>query len=64
MLTKWHNKTTLSSGGLSMNKQLKAINQSVLVQVEHVLADREKLMQRTQLKRVPIRPLGKVCVWQ
>lgn len=62
-LTKWHNKTTLSSGGLSMTKQLKAINQGILQQVEHMLADSDKLVERTQLKRIALRPMGKVCGW-
>jgi hypothetical protein len=95
-LAKWHNKTTLASGGLAMSKQLKAINQvfmvdmptawdgdggeacvefrddvterrrligpqGILAQVEYMLGDRDKLLARTQLKRVALRPLGKVA---
>jgi hypothetical protein len=35
--------------------------QGILAQVEYMLGDRDKLLARTQLKRVALRPLGKIA---
>eukprot|EP00124_Ichthyophonus_hoferi_P003999 Ihof_evm5s393 gene=Ihof_evmTU5s393 len=57
-LTKWSNKVNLTAGGVGGNKQLKAINQTVVVQVQKVMADEERLIKRTQLKRSSYRTMG------
>jgi hypothetical protein len=49
----------LASGGAALTqKKFKSLNQSVLTQIGGVLEDKERLLKRTQLKRVPFRVLG------
>ena len=57
-IDKWSRKVQLSSK--NTEKQFKAINKSVLDQVNHILLDKEKLRKRTQLKRTNFKILGKI----
>ncbi|KAL1923896.1 uncharacterized protein VTP21DRAFT_6931 [Calcarisporiella thermophila] len=56
-LEKWSNKVQIASG-IPLNKKFKAINQSIHFQIQQVMADRERLIKRTQLKRAEYTPLG------
>ncbi|RUP46188.1 apoptosis antagonizing transcription factor-domain-containing protein [Jimgerdemannia flammicorona] len=56
---KWGNKMQIASG-IPLNKKFKAFDQSILTQMNSILADRERLVKRTQLKRSEFRSLGKV----
>uniref|UniRef100_A0A8C8ZAX6 Apoptosis antagonizing transcription factor n=1 Tax=Prolemur simus TaxID=1328070 RepID=A0A8C8ZAX6_PROSS len=56
-LQKWHDKTKLASGKLG--KGFGAFERSILTQIDHILMDKERLLQRTQTKRSIYRVLGK-----
>ncbi|GCB68954.1 protein AATF [Scyliorhinus torazame] len=56
-LQKWHDKTKLSSG--KMSKGFGAFERSVLIQIEQIMMDKERLLQRTQTKRSLYKILGK-----
>ncbi|RUS33644.1 hypothetical protein BC938DRAFT_470718 [Jimgerdemannia flammicorona] len=56
---KWGNKMQIASG-IPLNKKFKAFDQSILTQMNSILADRERLVKRTQLKRSEFRSLGKL----
>lgn len=56
-LQKWHDKTRLASGRSS--KGFGAFDRNVLTQVEQVLADRDRLLRRTQTQRSEYRILGR-----
>ncbi|KAJ1679278.1 rRNA-processing protein bfr2 [Spiromyces aspiralis] len=51
-IEKWSRKVQIASGGSAVLGKLKAINQSVLHQVQQMLGNEERLVQRTQIKRV------------
>jgi len=55
-LERWSRRTQLASR-ISQNK-FKALNKSLTQQVQDVLRDRERLISRTTLKRIPYRVLG------
>uniref|UniRef100_V9KCV3 Protein AATF-like protein n=1 Tax=Callorhinchus milii TaxID=7868 RepID=V9KCV3_CALMI len=57
-LQKWHDKTKLASG--KMGKGFSAFERSVLTQIEQIMMDKERLLQRTQTKRSLYRILGKM----
>ncbi|KAJ1917233.1 rRNA-processing protein bfr2 [Mycoemilia scoparia] len=57
-LEKWGKKVQ-ASGGIPLNKSLKAINQGVLHQIQQALANGDRLVQRTRIKRVPYKIIGK-----
>lgn len=56
-LQKWHDKTRLTTG--KSNKGFGAFDRNILTQVEHVLADKDRLLRRTQTRRSEYRVLGK-----
>ncbi|XP_072503054.1 protein AATF isoform X1 [Notamacropus eugenii] len=56
-LQKWHDKTRLASGKLG--KGFGAFERSVLTQIDHILMDKDRLLQRTQTKRSVYRVLGR-----
>ncbi|KNC82078.1 hypothetical protein SARC_05629 [Sphaeroforma arctica JP610] len=55
----WHTKLLLSSSNAS-SKQLKSVNRDIPTQVDQMMADSDTLVKRTQLKRLALRPMGKV----
>ncbi|CAI2180664.1 2482_t:CDS:10 [Funneliformis geosporum] len=57
-IDKWSNKVQIASG-IPLNKKFKAINQDVNTQIEQILQDKERLINRTQLKRNLDNILGK-----
>ncbi|KAJ3295226.1 hypothetical protein HK104_002887 [Borealophlyctis nickersoniae] len=56
-IEKWSNKVQMASG-VSLQKKFKAINQSVLSQINQVLGDKGRLVKRTRLRRSDYRCLG------
>ncbi|RUP42904.1 apoptosis antagonizing transcription factor-domain-containing protein, partial [Jimgerdemannia flammicorona] len=56
---KWGNKMQIASGIL-LNKKFKAFDQSILIQMNSILTNREQLVKRTQLKHSEFRSLGKL----
>jgi protein AATF/BFR2 len=56
ILEKWNRKVQTTTG---IQKQFKAVNQSIVSQFEQLLADKERLIKRTQLKRSDYKSLGK-----
>jgi hypothetical protein len=58
-IQKWFDKTRLATGKLK-SKSFSAFDQSALVQINQILADKERLIKRTQLKRSVYRVLGTV----
>src|SRR5436190_23610835 len=58
ILTKWSDKVKAASG-LPVNKKYKAINQSMIQQLRENLSDRERLVERTRIKRANFNVLGK-----
>ncbi|KAG8451333.1 hypothetical protein GDO86_003517 [Hymenochirus boettgeri] len=55
-LQKWHDKTKLSG---KIGKGFGAFERSILMQVEQIMMDKERLLSRTQTKRSFYRVLGK-----
>ncbi|MBN3319907.1 AATF protein, partial [Atractosteus spatula] len=56
-LQKWHDKTRLTMG--KMGKGFSAFERNILTQIEHVLLDQGRLLQRTQTRRSDYRVLGR-----
>jgi len=56
-INKWHEKTRLASSVSSKN--FASFDKSVTQQIKQVLMDKERLIKRTQLSRVPLKVLGK-----
>lgn len=56
-LEKWHSKTSVAGPRVS-TKRFKALNQSIIEQVNQMLADEARLIRRTQLKRTPVSVIG------
>ncbi|XP_073695591.1 protein AATF isoform X2 [Garra rufa] len=56
-LQKWYDKTRLTTG--KSKKGFGAFDRNILTQVEHVLMDKERLVNRTQMRRSEYRVLGK-----
>ncbi|KAG0243960.1 hypothetical protein BGW41_000793 [Actinomortierella wolfii] len=57
-LEKWSNKVQVASG-IPLNKKFKAMNQGIMTQISQTMADEERLLKRTQLKRSEYHILGK-----
>ncbi|KAI8322200.1 TRAUB-domain-containing protein [Martensiomyces pterosporus] len=57
-LEKWSNKVQTSTG-VSTSKKFKAVNQGILHQINQTLAGKERLIERTQLKRAEYSIIGK-----
>eukprot|EP00002_Diphylleia_rotans_P009586 TRINITY_DN19972_c0_g1_i1.p1 TRINITY_DN19972_c0_g1~~TRINITY_DN19972_c0_g1_i1.p1 ORF type:complete len:545 (+),score=166.36 TRINITY_DN19972_c0_g1_i1:51-1685(+) len=57
-IDRWNRKTQIFSGDIT-GKKLKSMNQTILKQVEFLMADKERLIKRTQLKRSGFRVIGK-----
>uniref|UniRef100_A0AAZ3QEQ5 Apoptosis antagonizing transcription factor n=1 Tax=Oncorhynchus tshawytscha TaxID=74940 RepID=A0AAZ3QEQ5_ONCTS len=57
-LQKWHDKTQLTMGKSS--KGFGAFDRNILIQVEQVLMDKDRLLRRTQTRRSEYRVLGKL----
>jgi len=57
ILEKWNRKVQTTAG---IQKQFKAVNQSIVSQIEQLLTDKDRLIKRTQLKRSDYKSLGKV----
>ncbi|KAG0281490.1 hypothetical protein BGZ95_003145 [Linnemannia exigua] len=56
-LEKWSNKVQIASG-IPLNKKFKAMNQGIMTQISQTMADKERLLKRTQLKRAEYHILG------
>jgi len=56
ILEKWNRKVQTTAG---IQKQFKAVNQSIVSQIEQLLSDKDRLIKRTQLKRSDYKSLGK-----
>ncbi|CAO3573900.1 unnamed protein product [Mortierella alpina] len=56
-LEKWSNKVQIASG-IPLNKKFKAMNQGIMTQIAQTMADKERLLKRTQLKRSEYHILG------
>ncbi|KAG0298013.1 hypothetical protein BGZ98_000349, partial [Dissophora globulifera] len=56
-LEKWSNKVQIASG-IPLNKKFKAMNQGIMTQISQTMADKERLVKRTQLKRSEYHILG------
>ncbi|KAJ2391084.1 rRNA-processing protein bfr2 [Coemansia sp. RSA 2611] len=57
-LEKWGNKVQISANAASL-KKFKAVNQGILHQINQTLAAGDRLVERTQLKRVDYNIIGK-----
>ncbi|XP_078278122.1 protein AATF [Rhinoraja longicauda] len=57
-LQKWHEKTKLASG--KMGKGFSAFERPIVIQIEQIMMDKERLLLRTQTKRSLYNILGKV----
>ncbi|KAJ2784681.1 rRNA-processing protein bfr2 [Coemansia javaensis] len=57
-LERWGNKVQVTAGAASL-KKFKAVNQGVMHQIGQALASSERLIERTQLKRVDYKIIGK-----
>jgi protein AATF/BFR2 len=53
-IQKWYDKTRLTTG-----KSFAALEKPIVQQIEHILADRERIIKRTQLKRTQLKICGK-----
>ena len=61
VIQKWNEKTQLAAGGTAMqNKKFKALNQSVVNQIDQIMLDEGRLLKRTHLKRGEYRVIGKI----
>lgn len=65
-LSLWSEKTKLASGrsGLGGKSGFSAFDQSILKQIEGILADKQRLINRTRVKRSIYRVLGSVLTSQ
>ncbi|KAJ1903883.1 rRNA-processing protein bfr2, partial [Coemansia sp. IMI 209127] len=57
-LENWSNKVQLSANVTNL-KKFKAVNQGIMHQLEQVLAGKDRLVERTQLKRTECKVIGK-----
>ncbi|KAJ2884770.1 rRNA-processing protein bfr2, partial [Coemansia aciculifera] len=58
-LEKWSNKVQISAS-VTATKKFKAVNQGILHQIGQALAGKDRLIERTQLKRAEYNIIGKV----
>ncbi|RDD39775.1 Protein AATF [Trichoplax sp. H2] len=56
-IKKWSDRTQIAFGKLN-SKKFSDLDQSVPQQIQKILSDKERLIKRTQLRRIPIRALG------
>jgi protein AATF/BFR2 len=56
-IQKWSDKTRIAQGKFS-SKNFSAFEQSTLKQIEHILADKSRLLKRTRTRRSTYRVLG------
>lgn len=56
-IQKWSDKTRIAQGKFS-SKNFSAFEQSTLKQIEHILADKSRLLKRTRTRRSNYRVLG------
>ncbi|KAJ2580547.1 rRNA-processing protein bfr2, partial [Coemansia sp. RSA 1836] len=57
-LEKWSNKVQISAS-VTATKKFKAVNQGILHQISQALAGKDRLVERTQLKRAEYKIIGK-----
>ncbi|KAJ1726611.1 rRNA-processing protein bfr2, partial [Coemansia biformis] len=57
-LERWGNKVQVSANAATL-KKFKAVNQGIMHQISQTLADGERLVERTRLKRVDYKIIGK-----
>ncbi|KAJ2486887.1 rRNA-processing protein bfr2 [Coemansia sp. RSA 2050] len=57
-LEKWSNKVQISSS-VTATKKFKAVNQGIMHQISQALAGKDRLVERTQLKRAEYKIIGK-----
>ncbi|EGF81891.1 hypothetical protein BATDEDRAFT_86940 [Batrachochytrium dendrobatidis JAM81] len=57
-INKWNNKVQAASG-IHLHKKFKALDQSVVSQIQQISHDRDRLVKRTHLIRTPLTILGK-----
>lgn len=60
-IDKWARKVLYASDNLEAQSKFKAVNQSISVQVDQIMSNKEKVIGRTRLKRDQFRVLGKVA---
>ncbi|KRZ21494.1 NFU1 iron-sulfur cluster scaffold -like protein, mitochondrial, partial [Trichinella pseudospiralis] len=58
-LEKWYQRTRLGGIGMSAKKDFSAFESNAIAQIEQILTDRKRLIQRTQLKRLEYDIIGK-----
>ncbi|KAJ2744614.1 rRNA-processing protein bfr2 [Coemansia sp. BCRC 34301] len=58
-LEKWSNKVQISAS-VTATKKFKAVNQGILHQISQALAGKDRLIERTQLKRTEYKIIGEV----
>jgi len=58
-ITKWYERTRLSTGKAFNKSSFSSFDRSALLQIKQVLSDKERLLKRTRLKRTPYRILGR-----
>ena len=57
-IQKWNDKTRVASGKMA-NSNFSAFEQSTLKQIDQIMCDKSRLIDRTQIKRSSYRILGK-----
>ncbi|KAJ2217037.1 rRNA-processing protein bfr2 [Coemansia sp. RSA 487] len=57
-LENWSNKVQMSTN-VTSHKKFKAVNQGIMHQLEQILAGKDRLVERTQLKRAECKVIGK-----
>ncbi len=57
---KWNTKTRLASN--QAEKSFKALNKSLVSQIEQILVDEDRVVKRTQMVRAPLAVIGKAPV--
>lgn len=58
-LAEWSERASEANGVVTETATFKSLNQNVTAQIEKVLEDRERLIRRTRLKRVPVHFLSR-----
>ncbi|KAJ3167514.1 hypothetical protein HDU87_001507 [Geranomyces variabilis] len=60
-IDKWNSKVQVATG-IPLQKKFKAINQTVVSQINQILSDKPRLIKRSQLRRSDHLPLGQAAV--
>ncbi|KAJ3162782.1 hypothetical protein HDU86_003756 [Geranomyces michiganensis] len=58
-IDKWNSKVQVATG-IPLQKKFKAINQTVMSQINQILSDKSRLIKRSQLRRSDYLPLGQI----